>query len=52
MNPAARLLRETEAEMLRLEDKLGLSPVARFSLEELALGVEEQKSALEECLDG
>ena len=49
-HPAARILRDIEADMLRLENLLGLNPVARFSLQGLALGIEEQQSKLEEFL--
>lgn len=52
IHPAARLLQQAEADMLKLEDRLGLNPVARFSLEGLALGVEETKSKLESFLAG
>lgn len=52
IHPAARLLQQAEADMLKLEDRLGLNPTARFSLEGLALGVEETKSKLESFLGG
>lgn len=51
-HPAARMLSQVEADMLKLEDRLGLNPVARFSLQGLALGVEEQQSKLAEFLKG
>ena len=52
VHPAAKVLREVEADMFKLEEKLGLNPTARFSLEGLALGVEETKSKLESFLSG
>ena len=52
MHPAARLLREVEADMRKDEKELGLTPVARFTLQGLVLGVEQSKSKLEAFLEG
>lgn len=52
LHPAARLLRDVEADMRKDEKELGLTPVARFTLQGLVLGVEQSKSKLEQFLEG
>ena len=52
LHPAARMLRDVESDMRRDEKELGLTPVARFTLQGLVLGVEQSKSKLEAFLEG